>query len=228
MIENFVLSLVYVANFSNILIILAFFFYFSHTRNNKYALAVLGYSIYALAFFIFYINSPQIEGKYIDFYNFLGEVIGFSIIIYFCLRSPLLRKITIAAGIAVVIFFIIYLNVARIKPFDPVLNTVRSISLFVLTLLVFYEKFQTVADKEIYNDYKFWGILGLIIFVSGTFLFYLVYFDYYEEVKNLEIISLALYLIKTILFLISLVILGKSKTKESKPPSTNIPFLDLE
>ncbi|MBL7751350.1 MAG: hypothetical protein JNN29_08195 [Chitinophagaceae bacterium] len=224
MIENFVL----IANLSSFIPLAIFLYHLSLTKNVNYAKAVAGASVYALLIFGYYLAFPHHVNKYFDAVNYFGEFLAFSTIFYFSFNGSLFRKIVLFAGIAFVLFFIIYLSAFVITELDPIINSVKSIILIVLALLVFYEKFQMETDKVIYYDHKFWGIIGLIIFICGTFLFYLVYTEYYLEMQKLEGIPLTLYVLKNIFLSISMLLLIKQIKKSSGRKEKDIPFLDLE
>lgn len=223
MIDNFV----FIANLSNILPLAIFIFYYSFTKKDNYAKAIAGYCIYALMSYGIYILFPEKWNAYFDAANAFFEYLTFSVIIYFSLVSARLRKIVVISGITFLAFFIIYLATTEIVPFDPVLNGVRSIILFILAFLVFYERFQT-ENESILSDPKFWGLIGLIMFLGGSFLIYLVYYHYYNEVKELEAIPLLLYTLKSLFLSLSMFLLVSKNKKNLVKKEKDIPFLDLE
>lgn len=223
-IENFF----FFANLSNILPLAIFLFYFSLTRKVGYAKAVAISCAYVLLFVAYYKLFPERIDAYFDAANFLGEYLAFSGIIYFSFNTSLFRKIVVFAGIAFLLFFIIYLTGFVITELDPVINSVKSIILIILSLLVFYERFQKETEQFIYADYRFWGLIGLIIYISGSFLFNLAYSEYFVEVKDLEIIIPSLFLVKSIFLAISLILLIKQTKKSPGRKEKDIPFLDLE
>lgn len=218
----------YAANLSNIIPLAIFFIYFSQTKKVDYAKAVAVSSIYVLAIFAFYLLYPQDDYGKFDAVNQFGEFMALAAILYFSLNSSLLRKVVMFAGIAFTIFYIIYLSLYVITEIDPIITSVKSIILIVLSLLVFYEKFQKETDRVIYYDYRFWGLIGLFIYISGTFLFNLVYAEYYEEMKDLEGIPLTLFLLKSIFLAISMILLIKQTRHNTQKKEKDIPFLDLE
>lgn len=224
MIENFFL----VANLSNIIPLAIFLLFFSQTKKVDYAKAVAFSSIYVLLIYSYFLLFPNHVNAKFDAVNQFGEYVALSAILFYSLNSPVLRKVVLFAGIAFTLFCIIYVSLYVLTELDPVIMSVKSIILIVLSLLVFYEKFQKETDRVIYYDYRFWGLIGLIIYISGTFLFYLVYADYFEEMKDLEIIPPVLYLFKSIFLAISLIILIKQTKQITGKTDKEIPFLDLE
>lgn len=224
MIENFF----FFANLSNIIPLAIFLLFFPYTKKVDYAKAVAVCSIYVLLIFSYSLLFPDHVNAKFDAVNQYGEFLALSGILYYSLNSSALRKVTLIAGIAFTVFCIIYVSLYVLTELDPVIISVKSIILIVLSLLVFYEKFQKETEKVIYYDYRFWGLIGLFIYISGTFLFYLVYSDYFEELKDLEIIPPVLYVFKSILLAMSLIILIKETKQNTGKKEKDIPFLDLE
>lgn len=135
------------------------------------------------------------------------------------------KFLLVGLSISFILFQIIYYFTAKLTEVDSIPIGIESILIFTYVFLLFFEQFQSSKNKYIYNYPWFWVIIGILIYLSCSFFFYiLVNFDrkmigkywhltyVFETIKNL---------------LITVTIYMYSRQSERKPPQKNIPYLDL-
>lgn len=123
----------------------------------------------------------------------------FTIIEYFCLaftlnsfiRNKLYKRLLKIASVFFYIVAIInlYVNVTSgqlaTQKFDIIPIATSAIIFLAFCILVLFEEMQRPLIGFIYNTYKFWIILGVMIYFAGTFFFFLYYTKMARDLKEL-------------------------------------------
>ena len=190
----------------------------------------LTFLLYGLTCFLllfFYSELPKyLRGYYFTFYTFF-EYAVFAALFYFNLSSPLLRKVIIIASLCFLAFQFVYLFTAQIQSLDSVPIGIETILIFVYIFCFFYETSRLTNNNYIYNQYCFWIAVGILIYLGGSFFFYIL-IDHLnkEEVETFGQLTYMAEIIKNILFSVAILIYARQpKITNNKPP--NIPYLDM-
>ena len=181
-------------------------------------LLIVAYSIvfFLLLIFIDELNSwinqhTGFKGFYLSFYTFL-EYIFFTSFIYINISSKTLKKAFIYLSVGFVIFQVIYYLNFTIKNLDSVPIGVETILLFGYVIFFFYEQFRKPSNISIYNHYCFWICVGILIYLGGSFFFYIMAGQMPKtEIKEHWYLTYIGEIIKNIFFSFSILLFARQK-----------------
>lgn len=116
-------------------------------------------------------------------YNLLSlytivEFIVYTAVIYWCLRMFKLKRIILFFSPLFILFSLYQLfSTSSINEnslsIDSLSITVENLILICFALLYFYEQLAEPQESFVYSSYRFWIILGILIYSTGTFFFFL-------------------------------------------------------
>lgn len=187
--------------------------------------------IYSIAFFLLLNYYKKLtnwldQGFYSSFYTFL-EYVVFTSFIFLNISSRRIRTVLIILSAAFVIFQGVYLLNTSIKNLDTVAVGVETILLFSYVICFFHEQFKKPTNLSIYNHHCFWISVGILIYLGGSFFFYIMAnhmtdaeIDRYWELTYIGEI------IKNILFAYSIFLFVRQK-KENGFKNKILPNLDM-
>jgi len=127
------------------------------------------------------------------------------------------KFLSIILALAFAIFFFIYSFLAKAAlGFDSIPTGVESIIILSFCFYYLYERMNDTTTLFIYNTYQFWIILGIALYLAGSFFIYIFasylrndgFLDKYWFITNIFSI------VKTIFFCISIFIHARP-SKES-------------
>src|SRR5690606_7779571 len=104
---------------------------------------------------------------------------------------------------------------------------IETLLILIFSFYLLFEIMNTVKDSFINYNYKFWVVIGMMIYLSGSFFIYL----YANEIargegSKLDIPFSFFYILKNIFF--SIAIYMCYRQPNPKLPPSSIPFLDLD
>ena len=104
----------------------------------------------------------------------LVEYLLFSLVLWQILKKPRFRKIIFFSFpiFLAVCAYQFYLDLHR-SSIDSISITVEYIFLIAFCLLYFFEELNEPNTTFIYSSYKFWVVLGILIYSTGTFFFFM-------------------------------------------------------
>ena len=135
--------------------------------------------VYSITFFLLLFYYKELTTKWFDqgfystVYTFL-EYLLFTSFIFLNISNKILRKIIIILSIGFVVFQSIYLLDSNIKSLDTLAIGIETILLFSYIICFFYEQFRKQTSISIYNHYCFWISVGILIYLGGSFFFYIL------------------------------------------------------
>jgi len=131
------------------------------------------------------------------------------------------------ASIFFYIFFIVYTATVKVNQLDSVSIGIETIIVLIFSFYLFYELLNEPKVIFINNDYRFWIILGMVIYLAGTFFIY-IYANTVtiRELVKFLFLTYVFYIIKDIFFVIGIIVHSKKQLNTAK--SNTIPFLDME
>ena len=166
------------------------------------------------------------QGHYSSFYTFL-EYFLFTSFIFLNISNKQIRNVIIILSIGFVIFQGVYLINTNIKNLDTMAIGVETILLFSYVICFFYEQFKKPSNISIYNHHGFWISVGILIYLGGSFFFYIMAnhmtkaeVDQYWELTYIGEI------IKNILFSYSIFLFARQR-KENGFKNKILPNLDM-
>ena len=147
----------------------------------------------------------------------LIEIFLFLAFIYTQVKSHKTKSLAIVVGILYTIFFLIYtLLLKAVRGIDSIPIGVETIIILGCSFYYLYERMNDTTTLFIYNTYQFWIILGIVLYLAGSFFIYVFasYLRNYDDIKQFWMITNVFSTIKNIFFCIAIYIHAKP-SKES-------------
>lgn len=121
------------------------------------------------------------------------------------------------------IFQIIYYFLGKETKLDDIPVGIETILIFIYIFFFFYHHFNTV-DQYIYQNYCFWILLGILLYLGGSFFFNLLsnYLD-----RKYWYITYIIETVKNILFFVGLIVFVINSDKANLDKKPNVPYLDM-
>lgn len=114
----------------------------------------------------------------------LLEYLFFSIVLYFFLHSPFLKAIVITLSIVFVCFCLYNIFFINFKKFDSYQASIESILIIAYCVFFFFEEINNPRIPIIYTSYKFWFIIGALMYLSATFFLFIYASDLPDETRE--------------------------------------------
>lgn len=121
---------------------------------------------------IIYNETHRISYFKLLYFFTLFEYLLFVAILFKLLRSKLIKKAILLISPTFVLFCIYFIFGYKIKKFDSLQTSVECILIILLCLYYFYEQLTNPEFEFIYNNYKFWVVLGLLLYLAGSFFIF--------------------------------------------------------
>ena len=186
---------------------------------------------YGVVYFLLNIFYDQIVKKigqiyYYSFYTFL-ESLSFSLILLYNIQNKKAKILILISQFLFGVFQIVFLLKATLKILDSVPIGIETILIYICIFYFFYERFQNAKSEYIYNDHCFWISIGLMLYLGGSFFFYILA-DHMElnEAQKYWDVTFIIETVKNILFAVAILVYVKNKNKE-RIPNQNLPYLDF-
>lgn len=204
------------------------------SRNKMQKSDLLVFLFYGLICFILLFFFWDIPKKDRKFYFAFYTGIEYTIFAYFLWKNITTSKIKSAILVLSVLFYlfqIIYLfsilSIKRVK-LDSVPIGVETILLFLYILYFFYDFSRKPGNSYIYNHYCFWLSVGILVYLGGSFFFYILIGHLDDnQIETFGDMTYGAEIIKNILFGIALIVYSKYPLKSTKEKNEPIPYLDM-
>jgi hypothetical protein len=190
-------------------------------------LAIYGLSFFSLIFFD--VEIPKnIKKYYQGFYTFF-EYSFFTCFIWMNIRSVNFKRFIALISLAFIIFQFYYIaNISVPQKLDSIPIGIETILVFIYVFYFFFEFSKSSKDVFIYNHYNFWISVGILIYLGGSFFFYiLVNHLNKSEYAAYANVAYVAEIIKNILFAFSAFIYKKFPVNKIHNHPKNIPNLDM-
>lgn len=151
----------------------------------------------------------------------------FTFIIWYNIINKGAKKIIILTSSLFVAFQILYFFLFERKRLDSIPIGVETILIFVYIFFFLFEQFKKQKSQYINNNYCFWLAVGMMIYLGGSFFFYILANHLEnEQIDNYWFLSYIADIAKNILFTIATFFFFKH-LNENKTNKKTIPYLDL-
>ncbi len=217
----------FIVTYSYLILPLCFFLFQSKIKDKLLVLLAL-YGIIFWGLLMCHGLLPKDIRKYYQaFYTFL-EYSVFTYIFWYNIRNKIFRNFIILISVLFIFFQIFYVTTTTLNKLDSIPIGIETIFIFIYIFYFFYEYSKNIKDSFIYNHYCFWISVGILIYLGGSFFFYILInqldSSQIETFGNLTYIA---EIIKNLLFAVSLFFYKKFPTDniQNKPPK--IPNLDM-
>lgn len=206
---------------------LIFLLFFAKTKNEKalWAIAIYSFVSVILLFVTTFIASKSRHYLYNLFV--LQEYIAFAVFIWYNITKKMFKLLLVVLSIAFALFLIIYTTISEVKLLDSVSIGIESIIILIFCFYSLYELTNEPKLTVFYSDFRFWILLGMIIYLAGSFFVYI----FAEQLKPEEwvkyrFLTWVFYSIKAVLFTIGTYVYSRQKRLENSKQK-HIPYLDL-
>lgn len=223
-IENLFFNIV---AFSYLILPIGFLFAKKENRRDSFPITI---AVYGLLFFwllFFYYDIPKDFKKYYQSaYTFL-EYSLFAFIFWKNINSKKIKRFILVASFFFLLFQIIYVITTGKNRLDSVPIGIETILILIYILFFFNEFSKTLDGSYIYNHYCFWVSVGILIYLGGSFFFYILINQLSkEQIEAFGNLTYLAEIIKNILFTSAIFVYTRLILK-TKQKSTSIPYLDM-
>lgn len=174
-----------------------------------------------------YYDTPKDLRKYIQAFYTLLEYSFFTYIFWFHIQKKTLKTLILIASLSFIAFQIFFVTTATFKRLDSIPIGIETILLFIYIFYFFYEFSKHIKDTYIYNHYTFWIAVGIMIYLGGSFFFYILINNLTEsEIEKFSTMTFVAEIIKNLLFAFSIYMYKKYRLNHTTHPK-KIPNLDM-
>jgi hypothetical protein len=212
---------------SNIIPLLSFiFFYKKNKRKEVFILFIYVIISFATDFILSSLNKklhPSSLFTVLSLFTIL-EYFFFTLFIYLVIKRAIFRRLFAALSIIFIIFSLIHywLNVGK-QNFDSLPASVESILIVFFCILYLFEQINTPEVVLVYESYKFWIIIGFLIYLAGGLSLYILAANLTdEEMNSYWKINYAFNMVKNLLFAIAFAMKKENLNTHSLYKSYNI------
>lgn len=225
-------------SFINILIfsyLLPLIFFLFLKKEIRTRIEVIIIVVYSLTFFLLIklevvlVHHKDLWDRAKDFFlplYTLTELLFFSAIYWINIKTKTFRILSITISALFVISQIIYYNNVNSKRIDSIPVGLETLIVYIYIFYFFYTRFKNIDNQYIYNNYCFWVSIGIMIYLGGSFFFFILGNHISEEQNDKYwYFTYIVEIVKNILFAVSLIVFVRHS--KEKIPNQNIPYLDF-
>jgi hypothetical protein len=153
----------------------------------------------------------------------------FSLIFLIHIKNDKFKKIIVLISIIFLVSLLLYYSSQKnFLNVDSIPIGVETIFILVYAFYYLYEQMNDLENSFIYNKYHFWLVIGIMLYLSGSFFIYVFANQVDDEtLRNFWYLTNVFYVIKNILFGIAVLILFKqSKVSSPKSHKHMYPYLN--
>lgn len=190
-------------------------------------LALYGVLFFALLFL--YENfEANIPNNYFQGVYTILEYSFFSYLFWINIHSKPFKKLIIIVSLLFFLYQFFYITSVKFERLDSISIGIETILVFIYIFYFFYEFSKNTKEFFIYNHYGFWLAVGIMIYLGGSFFFYILinYLDE-NEVDKFANLTYVADIIKNLLFAFSVYIYKKHPLNKTRNHSKKIPNLDM-
>lgn len=166
-------------------------------------------------------------GFYNTLYTYL-EYLSFASIFYLILKNKAYKKTILILSCFFTVFEIAHCLLIKSGRTDSIAIGVESILIFIYIFLFFWEALNNPKGEFIYSHYGFWMVIGLLIYLGGSFFINLLANSISkEEFDKYWYLNYIADTVKTLFFAIGLLIIASKTKKKAIQNSPSFPNLDM-
>jgi hypothetical protein len=186
------------------------------------------YGILCFCFLYFYYDIPiKLTQNLQTAYTFF-EYAVFTYIFWVNFKNKKIKNVVILISILFFCFQLLYLLSGKVKNLDSVPIGIETIIQLFFIFHFFYQFSKDLSTAYIYNHYGFWISVGILIYLGGSFFFFIL-FDHLTkaQVTTFGKLTYVAEIIKNLLFALAIFIQTKYPFQNKKQKTESIPYLDL-
>ena len=217
-----------IVTYSYLLLPLCFILIKGKFKHRILALLVLyGILFFGLLFSYGYLPQNFLNNYFQGLYTLL-EYSFFAYFFWFTIQSKGFRKIILLISILFGLYQFFYITSVNFTRLDSISIGIETILVFIYIFYFFYEFSKNTKDVFIYNHYGFWLAVGIMIYLGGSFFFYILINSLTDkEIDKFKNMTYVAEIIKNLLFTFSIFIYKKHPVNKPQNHSKNIPNLDM-
>lgn len=224
-----------IAEYSDFLPILVSLIFFLQVKK-------LGKDIWILLAYIFFsiisvylsnVLPKKIVPYFVSFIT-LFEYSCFILFLWLNIQKPKIKNLALLLSLLFVIFIVSYSINVEIRFIDTIPIGVETIVILFFSFYFLYEQMNTPKTTFIYTDYRFWIIIGMAIYLAGSFFIYIFadQFDLKDPAEQKQYyqfysFTYLFYTIKNLFFSLGILIYAKN-LKQNNNRTTSMPYLDMD
>jgi len=229
--------LYYIVTYSYLILPLIFLLLKNRLKDRiPFTLAAYGMVFFALLF-VWNDNKPLIwndnmpkeyKGYFQVMYTYL-EYLAFTFIFWKNIKNKNFKKFIIIISILFFTFQIFFALTTSIKRLDSIPVGIETVFIFIYIFYFFYEFSKHTKDIFIYNHFCFWIAVGILIYLGGSFFFYILINNLNQsEVDKFGTMTYIAEIIKNLLFAFAIFVYKKFPSNQTHKLPKNIPNLDMK
>lgn len=145
------------------------------------------------------------------------EYLFFTYYLFLQISNKFFKRLMTVASVFFCLFIVIYYLTVHFKTIDSVPIGIETILILVYSFYYLYTEMNDTTTLFIYNKPAFWVILGMVVYLAGSFFIYIAsgYFPE-QEIGKFWIITNVLAIIKNIFFCIAIFVHSKHSKDNQK------------
>jgi hypothetical protein len=191
-------------------------------------LALYGILFFGLLFFydpdsLNFVNNNYYQGSYT-----LLEYSIFTYLFWYNIQNKAFRKLMIIVSFLFALYQFFYITSATFARLDSISIGIETILIFIYIFYFFFEFSKNTKDVFIYDHYGFWLAVGIMLYLGGSFFFYILinHLDQ-SEVDKFGNMTYIAEIIKNLLFAFSIFLYKKFPFNNIHNHPKKIPNLDM-
>ena len=116
----------------------------------------------------------------------------------------------------------------KVKRLDSIPIGIETILILIYIIYFFYIFSSRFSTLTIYNHYVFWLAIGILIYLGGSFFFFILFEQLTEgQIEQFGKFTYVAEIIKNVLFSVALFMYARNSFENQKKKSDSVPFLDM-
>ncbi len=214
----------YLAFYSDLLPVFFFFLFYSKSKSQKGLWIILAYCIYDFLtnLGLLYLSQKHINRFLYSSFTFI-EFSLFAWVLFTIIKNQRFKKVLMALSVAFIVFLFAYNMLTKVNAFDSIPIGIETILILVFSFYYLFEQINDTSTLFIYSKFSFWVILGILLYLAGSFFIYIFSNQLLSEHRDEEVakywmITNVFSILKNIFFVIAIMV------NTNRPPKKNIGF----
>lgn len=158
---------------------------------------------------LLYLNHKPAKVFLYSSYTFF-EYSLFAACLYNVINNKRFRKFILITSLSFSTFLIIYNLTTKVVGIDSVPIGIETILILIFSFYYFYEQMQDTTNLFIYTRFSFWIVLGMVLYLAGSFFIYIYSSQLsQQEIRKYWIFTNIFSILKNIFFAIAIIVNAK-------------------
>ena len=217
----------YIVSFSYLLFPISFLIV-AKKNNSSVPKIIAIYGLVCFCFLFYYDMIPKnLKQSLQSAYTFF-EYSVFTFIFWINYNSKKAKRIIIIISILFLSFQIFYLFTTKTKGLDSIPIGIETIIILFYIVYFFYQFSKDLSKAYIYNHSGFWISVGILIYLCGSFFFFILFSQLSREQKeSFGVMTYVAEIIKNLLFVLAIFVQTHYPFEKAKRKEEPIPYLDM-